>query len=372
MEVVHPSDGEWGRRRVGEDGSEVWTGMVGQLRSGEADVCGASLTVTAERSEAIDFTVGFLEDVVSLIVVNPAVVGRNQQELDLMVFLTVFTGPAWIGILGVAVLSAVVHLSTTLALDLGGGHGRCLLQLRGFVVGIHRFFLSLIQRNPDTGEGRQSAGARALLLTVSLVAFFLFSFYGGDLTATMTAGVRAPSLRNFQDVLDTGYKVYSNEGASSYSALKNAKPGSIMSKIYNRVLGHIHAEDFTRQQLENPSKAAYFGSEFIVLEYKRFLFLRNFDDSLSTQLAFGLRKNSEFREIFDYHLIKFRQSGMLELLEHKWLDAEKPDDWSHRIFQEDAIPLGYENLFFPTAIMLGGVSVGMLILCAECVLHKRS
>ncbi len=38
-----------------------------------------------------------------------------------------------------------------------------------------------------------------------------------------------------------------------------------------------------------------------------FKVLRNFQDKVEGQLAFGLRKNSEFKALFDYHLIKLEQ-----------------------------------------------------------------
>ncbi len=59
--LSNPSDEEWGVRRWDDDrGTWHWTGMVGQLLREEADVSIAGLTITSERQEAIDFTVGIV------------------------------------------------------------------------------------------------------------------------------------------------------------------------------------------------------------------------------------------------------------------------------------------------------------------------
>ena len=56
-----PSDGLWGSRA--SNGS--WNGIVGMVARGEADV-GASLGVTADRSEAVDFGVSVKKEMVAL------------------------------------------------------------------------------------------------------------------------------------------------------------------------------------------------------------------------------------------------------------------------------------------------------------------
>ena len=59
------------------------------------------------------------------------------------------------------------------------------------------------------------------------------------------------------------------------------------------------------------------------------------------------------------------QAGVLQKLSNKWLDGSRPDDLSHRIFQKEAQPLGYENLSFPALIMTCGVIIGSLLLALE-------
>ncbi len=343
--------------------------MVRQLQSGKADICGASLTITPARSEAIDFSVGLVDDISSLMILNPAVAGNQKPQIDLMVYLTVYSIEAWLAILGIATFSSIVY--TALLNQARKELNTVYLQLKKFLLEADHFFLSLIQRRSDTGERMQYAGEKIQLITISTVTFLLFSFYGADLTATMTAGVRTSSLSSFQDVLDEDYMVHTKGGSSLYEFFRTAIPGSTAHQVFEKALIVMEYDEFAKKQQQNPSKAVFFNSIFSTTKHKNFLFLRNFDDAASSQLAFGLQKDSELRDMFNYHLNKLRQSGVLKLLMHKWVKEEKPDDWSHRIFQDDAMPLGYENLFFPTMILLVGVSLGMFLLFMEKMMSTR-
>ena len=44
-----------------------WNGMMGMLQRGEVDLIAADLTVSLERQQAVDFTVPFYEDSVTIL-----------------------------------------------------------------------------------------------------------------------------------------------------------------------------------------------------------------------------------------------------------------------------------------------------------------
>ncbi len=58
--MIRPPDGEWGAKNDDNNGSDYWSGMVGQLARGEADIGAAGMTLTRERNEAIDYSVVLL------------------------------------------------------------------------------------------------------------------------------------------------------------------------------------------------------------------------------------------------------------------------------------------------------------------------
>ncbi len=123
-------------------------------------------------------------------------------------------------------------------------------------------------------------------------------------------------------------------------------------------------EPLTRQLLDGP-KMAYFGAFVQFASDGRLLVVREFRDANPNQfrLAFQVtryrvpliaiygnlnvffQKNSEFRDLFNYHLSKLKQSGTLDRLGHLWLFGGRPDDMSSR--QVNQIPTFFsKNIFF--------------------------
>ncbi len=99
MKIIRSDEKTWGTR----NGSD-WSGMIGLLDKKEADILVAGLTATRERSEAVDFSVVLLEDVISLTVARTPVGEGQSADINLMVFLTIFTVQAWLAFLGVALV----------------------------------------------------------------------------------------------------------------------------------------------------------------------------------------------------------------------------------------------------------------------------
>ncbi len=166
MTITEPPDGQWGGRSVLSDGSVKWTGMVSQLIHGEADMCGASLTITKEREEVIDFGIGLIEDLSSIYMSRQ---GQNMK-INLVVYLTSFTETAWLCVLAIACLYAVQHVLINLP---GGDDCKRDLAPR-FVAGLYSFFLDLVQAHRGLSHGARLS-SRIHMIASSITAFFLFS-----------------------------------------------------------------------------------------------------------------------------------------------------------------------------------------------------
>ncbi len=85
-------------------------------------------------------------------------------------------------------------------------------------------------------------------------------------------------------------------------------------------------------------------------------------------MSIALQKDSELSDLIDYHLLKLRQSGILEALRLKWLDGREAGDWSGRIFRgEEPGGVGADNLFLPGSVMSLGIALGLVFLAAEAL-----
>ena len=278
--------------------------MVRQLIDGEADFS-MVMTITADRSKAVDFSVAILEQGLSLFLLNPDILRNGQGEVHLFVFLSVFTVKAWLAIAGAALAFSLVY--TFLSMQHERDKVRILQYWQEFAEGVQYFYLALLQRNNSTGEELVFVSSKIMFLTCSGLCFFLFCYYGGDLTATMTAGAPPPSLKSFEDVLKSDYSFHTNPGTVMYDILQLANPGSTKRKLFDKKLKPMLEPEFKEWQLREPTKAVYFGSQFDVGNNNQFIFLHNFEDYMSTALAMILPKGSEFKSIFDYHIRKLDQ-----------------------------------------------------------------
>ena len=62
VQLTFPPDGQWGS--INESG--IWTGMVGELKRGKADISSGALSIITQRAQVIDFTQPVLLDTITL------------------------------------------------------------------------------------------------------------------------------------------------------------------------------------------------------------------------------------------------------------------------------------------------------------------
>ena len=100
-EVVLPSDdsNDFGKKDKNGD----WSGLVGDLVSGEVDIAVAAMTMTSEREEVIDFVAPYFDQSgISIIIRKPI------RERSLFKFMEVLKIEVWLAILGALVVTALM------------------------------------------------------------------------------------------------------------------------------------------------------------------------------------------------------------------------------------------------------------------------
>ena len=85
-------DGQYGskNRTTGQ-----WSGIIGELVRGDADIALSDLTVNHERLKVVDFTESFMDTGIGVLVK----VDRHHHRNDLAAFTAPFTVALWIGII---------------------------------------------------------------------------------------------------------------------------------------------------------------------------------------------------------------------------------------------------------------------------------
>nr|ARN17847.1 ionotropic receptor 1 [Cephus cinctus] len=98
-EIVIPKSGEFGVKLP----NGKWDGLVGDLSRGETDIVVASLTMTSEREEVIDFVAPYFEQSGLSIVMRKPV-----RATSLFKFMTVLRLEVWLSIVGALTLTGIM------------------------------------------------------------------------------------------------------------------------------------------------------------------------------------------------------------------------------------------------------------------------
>jgi hypothetical protein len=96
LAFVSPDDGQWGGNTGEVDeatGVPLFNGMVGMLQRKEADICTSGVTITGARSKAVDFSMGVIVDLVTLIQFEDK---SSGSIVDFFAFANVFPAAAWL------------------------------------------------------------------------------------------------------------------------------------------------------------------------------------------------------------------------------------------------------------------------------------
>ena len=205
FEIVwsRPADGNWGV----VDGDGNWNGLIGDLVHKRADLAACGLTLTVPRQEAVDFTVGIVEDPLTLISGTPKGVAVNFTA-----YLSIFTNPAWILVFGTAAMLAIALFAISRMGRYGFHH---VTDSEGFHIwnAVSSVLLSMGQL--DYPLRRDMKASKLLFVNTCAFAYLMFAYYNAVLTSLMTTAPPPIHIDSFQNVLDNdleSVRLASNSG----------------------------------------------------------------------------------------------------------------------------------------------------------------
>lgn len=161
--------------------------------------------------------------------------------------------------------------------------------------------------------------------------------------------------------------VYARVGVAESRALQSEPSFTPMGQVE---LTLVESSPKLRQLPTQDPQNAIFSSYLEILNRRDLIHLPDFEERLTSQLAIGLQRESEFRSCLDYHILKMLNSGLMRRMQIKWMLKHKPDDLSHRIFASESSSLGLDNLMFPVLILVFGVTLSSVIALTEPHLLK--
>ena len=364
IETILAPDGEFGKRF--ENGT--WTGCVGMLTRGLADVCTAGLAWTIIRSTAIDYT-----DAFNIPRGSYTLIGQSSRKtiLDMWVYVGVF-GLRPLGIFVGVLLSILLgFLSASYFIN---GKENDLIESTSSGVGMLFLFIIQYGNHPDGG----SSAVRILHLTAAMLTFIMFAYFTTIVTAEMTALASLENkIRSFPDVLENqDIEVIVVTGSSWTSSLKRSAPGSAKYEVYKkRIENNGKAwfqtlDDAKAAVLYNPN--TYLYSHTTAAKSTPGLVALRMTDSTPVSGGIGLQKNSELLDMLNYKMLKLVESGIIKRIDKRWPDVARNEEFG--VAEPEA--LGFNNILFPFTILATGMVTSLAFswmeYIAKCRMHFRN
>ncbi|XP_042855440.1 probable glutamate receptor [Penaeus japonicus] len=336
-----PPDGEWGSLRDG-----VWTGAVGQVVRGEADVAVAAMDHTYERAKVVDFPFGISLYSYSLVIKRPSSLDHMWTN-----YVREFTADAWT----VAVASLLL---SAFCLALVGCLSPC---EKPFSPGDAAMTTLASFCNSGYVLDLRSGSGRLAFASLYALTILLYAHYSSFLFSSLTVQKATPPFRDLAEMHAKGTHTLGLEsGGALEDYLKYSKDETIravwrdlvrhqdlsVSQSFGLVTSGSHAFMLSRAQYFSK----YQSCELKMLPLAYF----------STQSSWPMPKNSSLLPVFRYHLRNLVHSGLYQRSVQHWRPR------SHSCGNTLAFePMGHQQVITAFILLSCAVLLALSLLMAE-------
>ncbi|GFY63306.1 lig_chan-Glu_bd domain-containing protein [Trichonephila inaurata madagascariensis] len=353
-DTVFPEDNEYGREIHGGN----WTGLIGMVKRGEADLAVGTLGISEDRFRVIDFSFPYTADRLTFAVLKPS------QWLTTFGFFDVFDFPTWMLLLSSFFLSTVMFFSV----------------LKGTVSYfeiVYDLFGSLM-RQPLIFRNYMRE-KKFLVGTWLLFSCVMSTVFSGVLLSFLAKPSKAPIIKNFRELsraVDRGtHHVYSLNGTLTVPFFLNSK------EPYLRLLGrmieqnnwYIPREEMINNPLKNTHSAIVCQYGYLKLLFgTQSRILISEDSGYTVSTAFAIRKKfccaTQLRKVMS-RLISAGIYDRIFKLESLRRSLSSP--FSEEEMDEERT-LTLHHLLGAFYILFTGLALSILVFVGEVILHYNA
>nr|XP_019958808.1 PREDICTED: probable glutamate receptor [Paralichthys olivaceus] len=342
-----------------------WTGMIGEIIRGEADLAVAPLTLTAIREQQVEMTTPFMQTGISFILRKD--VASEESTLSL---LAPFSTNMWVGIL-------VAFLLTGLCIFLVGRispsewaepdteeHSFTLLHSFWYITGA----LTL----QGAGPHPKGLSGRVVSAIWWLFALMLLACYFGNFNSVLHSNSKHSSIRTFEDLANQDVIDYGTvESGSTMFFFKNSK-----NSLYQRIYQNMERKKSFVSNMEEGLRRAQEGNfAFIGESVSLDLAVARYCRLVRSESVVGMRGysiaaplGSSLVKNLTVAILMLSESGTLTFLREKWWASSCLG--ADRVHTSEALqPNDLRSLF----LLLGlGLGVGLLLALLELLSRARN
>lgn len=378
------ADQKYGNKEEFKNGTVVWNGMIGEIVRGVADLALGDLTITAQREEAVDFTLPFMNTGISILFKKP-----TTKVTTLFSFLSPFSSDVWAYVLAAycgisGILFLVGHISPyewadphpcRHALnedDLVLKNQFSLLNSFWFTIG------SLMQQGSDLTP--RSMSTRTIAGIWYFFTLIMISSYTANLAAFLTVEKVVYPIENVQDL--------SNQDEIKYGCVQSGttclffKDSQIdtYKKIYDNIENmktSVSSNDAGQKRVGEGKYAFFMESttiEYIVERNCNLTQIGGLIDSKGYGLAFSKKSRLKrpYRTLLNEGILHLEETGILLALKNRWWKERRgggtcADDGKGGGVTE----LSLANVGGVFVVLLGGLGISFLVAIAEFMWKAR-
>ncbi|XP_061175638.1 glutamate receptor ionotropic, kainate 2-like [Saccostrea echinata] len=296
-----------------EDGLNA-TGMVGMVMRGEVDIGVAPFAVTATRDRVIDYVLPFQEDGVGILMKRV----ENKADKFFRVFLPLdYT--SWLGIILATVMtSCILYYIAKLSPQSSPGDlplSRNVWLIVGTVYG------------QDDGTRPSFESGRIILGFWWVFTILITASYTANLAAFFTISLAKPPVKNLEELASqTIYKPLIVQETNHHAMFKEATEG-LYKSIWNMM------SDMPKiKTVEEGYELVKTGQYALLWDHSQFqYFIHNDCGSLEIaqesfnkiSLSFIIPENAPFKKVFDDHMLRMLEGGIIAKFRAKWWRKDK-------------------------------------------------
>lgn len=392
FDIKHVGDFKYGYKD--KDGN--WTGLIGEIVKGTADIAAASLTVTAERAKVIDVSHPFMESGLSIVLKRPNTRGWHALK-GFVTFLEPFAPGVWITLL-VACLIVPVLYGVVMHFDPMEDEAEPSL-LRNIARAVPVIFYRFCLQGSLAPANTTSRASRVLIAFWSLFLVVLYVTWATSYAVYMMKGGRQTPdspLHSFEGLASqSNIKFGTVKGGSTYRYFTEAKD-DVDKKIGQHLKDNPDQMTSSSEEGIKRVRDSNGGYAFIMEEIGARLTVGKLPcdlmlvhhSSIRKSFAFGCNSNTTACRNLDVAIIKLKTDGEIQELTDKWLkstgdcDTDFYDDYlaymrsfniekdaSGFLFQGDALTMEKVGSMF--VLLAVGIVFSIALLVFDVCTERR-
>ncbi|KAJ3640718.1 hypothetical protein Zmor_027262, partial [Zophobas morio] len=361
-----------------DKGTGKWTGMLGQIIDGTADLAITDLTITAEREEAVDFTSPFMDLGIQILAQKP----KNAPP-SFFSFADPFALDTWMMLaLAYVIVSLSFFIMGRLCQEEWTNPYPCIEEpeflVNQFSLQNSGWFAAGALMQQGTEIAPIAVSTRMVTGMWWFFVLIMVSSYTANLAAFLATENPIELFTDVYSLVDNMEKNNLRMGAKAKGATEGFFKGKNDS-VFKTVAKYMqtHPKDMVTENKDGVKLAEDFNnyaffmeSTSIEYEIQRHCSLQQYGKLLDDKgYGIAMKKNSTYRKTLSMAILKLQTTGVLADLKRKWWEEKRGGGQCNAESDDGGTPpLGVQNVEGVFYVTIGGTILAVFLVIAELLL----